>query len=126
MLVRNPLYVLKSSDTSFRAFLADTLDAMGYWPSYVNPDLCLRPEVKPDGFGYYEYIIYYVDNVLCISHNPQKYMKIIHEDFKLKGDKIEPPDVYTGATLAKMKLDSGNYCWTMSPEQYMKAAVTNV
>ena len=25
-----------------------------------------------------------------------------------------------------MKLESGNYCWTMPPEQYVKAAVTNV
>ena len=25
-----------------------------------------------------------------------------------------------------MKLDSGKYCWTMSPEQYVKAVITNV
>ena len=52
-------------------------------------------------------------------------MKRIQEDFKLKDDKIEPPDVYLGATLAKMKLESGKYYWNMSPEQYVKAAVTN-
>jgi hypothetical protein len=34
--------------------------------------------------------------------------------------------VYLGATLAKMTLDSGETCWTMSPKQYVKAAVTNV
>ena len=53
-------------------------------------------------------------------------MKRIQEDFKLKDDKIEPPDVFPGATLAKIKFDSGKYCWTMSTEQYVKAAVTNV
>jgi hypothetical protein len=53
-------------------------------------------------------------------------MKRIQEDFKLKDDKIAEPDVYLGATLSKMKLDSGKQCWTMSPEQYVKAAVTNV
>ena len=65
--------------------------------------------MKPDGFKYYEYILCCVDDVLYISHNPQKLMKRILEDFKLKDDNIEPSDVYLGATLANMKLESGKY-----------------
>ena len=42
-------------------------------------------------------------------------MERINEDFKLKYYKIEHLDVYPGSTLAKMKLESGKYCWTMSP-----------
>ena len=53
-------------------------------------------------------------------------MMRIQEEFKLKDDNIEPPDVYLGDTLAKMKFYSGKYCWIMSPEQFLKAAVTNV
>ena len=64
--------------------------------------------------------------MLCISHNPLKLIKINQEGFKLKDENIEPPDVHLGATLAKMKLESGKYCWTILPEQYVKAAVTNV
>jgi hypothetical protein len=44
----------------------------------------------------------------------------------LKDDKIAEPGVYLGATIAKMSLDNGKMCWTMSPEQYLKAAVANV
>ncbi len=64
--------------------------------------------------------------MLCISSDPKKSMRRIQEDFKLKDDKIEEPDVYLGATIAKMSLDNGKMCWTMSPEQYVKAAVNNV
>ena len=39
MLVRKALCVLKSSGAAFRSFLADTLDAMVYRPSYTKPDL---------------------------------------------------------------------------------------
>ena len=53
-------------------------------------------------------------------------MKSIREYFNLKDNKIEPPDVYLGATLAKMMLKSGKYCCTMPPEQYVKVAVTTV
>ena len=126
MLVIKALYGSKISGAEFGVFLAETLDALDYRLSYADPDLWLRPVVNLDSFKYYEYIICYVDDVLYISYNPQKLMKIIQEDFKLKYNKIEPPDVYTGASLSKMKLESDKYCWTMSPEQYVKAAVTNV
>ena len=53
-------------------------------------------------------------------------MKMIQEDFKLMDRKIEPPEIYIGASLAKIKFESGKYCWNISPEQYVKAAVTNV
>ena len=126
MLVKNTLYELKGSGAAFRALLAETMDEMSYRPRYSDPYLWLRLAVKPDGFEDYEYILSYVDDVLCISHKPQKSMKRIQEDFKLKDDKLEPPDVYLGATLADMKLESGKYCWTMLPEKYVKAAVSNV
>ena len=53
-------------------------------------------------------------------------MERIQEYFKLNDHKMEPPDVYIWETLAKMKFDSGKYCWTISLEQYVKAMVTNV
>jgi hypothetical protein len=117
---------LKSSGAAFRAFLTEMLNAMDCRPSYADPDVWMRPAVKPCGTEYYEYILVYVDDVLCISHNPLKSMKRIQTDFKLKEDKMEPPDVYLGATIARMKLADGKTCWTMSPELYVKSAVANV
>ena len=75
---------------------------MGYRPSYADPYLLLQPEVKPDYYEYYEYILCYVDDVLCISHNLRKLMKRIQEDFNIKDNKIEPTDVYLRATVPKM------------------------
>ena len=92
---------------------------------YANPDLWLRPSVNPEGFEYYEYILCYVHDVLCIYHNPRNSTKKIQGNFKLKDDKIEPPDVYLVETTDKMILESGKYCWTMLIEKYVKAVVTN-
>ena len=50
----------------------------------------------------------------------------IQDQFKLKDDKIEEPENYLGAVLAKMTMNDGSECWTMSSEKYCKAAVTNV
>ena len=70
ILMRKVLCVLKSSGAEFREFLAETLDSMGYIPSYSDPDLWLQTAVKLEGFENYEYIICYINNVLCVSHNP--------------------------------------------------------
>jgi hypothetical protein len=126
MLITKALYGLKSSGAAFRAHLAETLDAMGYKPSYADPDVWLRPAVKPDGFEYYEFILCFVDDVLAISADPKKSMDRIQEDFKPKDDKIAEPEVYLGATLSKMSLDNGRSCWSMSPEPYVRLAVANV
>ena len=68
----------------------------------------------------------YVDDVLSISHDPQKKMDGIKNTFKLKIDKTEEPENYLGANISKMTTADGRVCWTMSSGQYCKAAVANL
>ena len=68
----------------------------------------------------------YVDDVLSISDIPEDALKGIQTVFKLKGDKMEPPEVYLGAELANMVTADGVDVWTMSSDKYCKAAVENV
>jgi hypothetical protein len=91
----------------------------------ADPDMWIRPGVKPDSFEYYEMVLVYVDDVLCISHDPAATMKGIQGTFKLKDDKIEKPTHYLGAQISQKVID-GVECWTMSSEQYVKAAIANV
>ena len=53
-------------------------------------------------------------------------MKVIQAKFKLKGYKIEEPDMYVGAELSNMTNVDGKYCWAMSSDKYCTSAVTNV
>ena len=57
MLFKKEVCRFKSSDTVFRLHLAETLDEMGYKPSYTDPDVLIRKSVKPNVFEYYEYIL---------------------------------------------------------------------
>ena len=86
----------------------------------------MRPALKPDGFKYWEYILCYVDDILCVSHNPKKSMNLIKSKFKIKDDKMEPPETYLGATITKMDNVDGDSCWAMSSDQYCAALVNNV
>ena len=70
-------------------------------------------------------MLIYVDDILCISHDPHATMKGIQATFKLKDDKFEKPEIYLGAMLTQ-KIINGMECWTISSEQYVKASVANV
>ena len=75
---------------------------------------------------YYEYVLCYVDDVICISDEHFHTMKSIQVKFKLKGGKIDKPDVYLGAQLSKITNVGGQYCWTVYSDKYCTAEVTNV
>jgi hypothetical protein len=124
-LVKKALYGLKSAGAAFRSLLADTLVDIGYKPTKADPDVWLRPAAKTNGFEYYELVLCYVDDILCISDNPKATLFDLTSVFKLKDDKIEPPDVYLGAQLDKMIIGDVE-CWTMSAEKYVTASVKNV
>jgi hypothetical protein len=125
MIIRKALYGLKSSGAAFRAHLAETLYELDYKPTKADPDVWIRPATKPDGFEYYEITLVYVDDILCISHDPKATMEGIQATFQLKDNKIEKPEHYLGAQLAQ-KVIGGVECWTMSSEGYVKAAIANV
>jgi hypothetical protein len=72
--------------------------------------------VKPDGLEHREHVLCCIHDALCMSAKAAKSMERIQDDFKLKDDKTEPPGVCLRATLAKMKLENGKTCWTMSPK----------
>lgn len=128
MIVRRALYGLKSSGASFRAFLAERLDEIGFKSSIADPDVWMRKATKPDGESYYEYMLAYVDDLLCMSFDPTRTMQQIVENgekMKFKKNKIEPPEFYLGARISKKDLNGKNV-WTMSCTDYAKAAVDNV
>ena len=125
MFIHKALYGLKSSGAAFHAHLAETLDDIGFVPTRVDPDVWHQTAVKEDGFEYYEYVLCYVDDILAISHKVKDDLKAVQAIFKLKDDKIEPPDMYLGATLSVME-DDGIQGWCMTSDKYVKAAVENV
>ena len=63
------LYALKSTGATFREFLDERLDKMGYKSSIEDPDVWTRPETKSDGEQYYEFILVYVEYLLAISQD---------------------------------------------------------
>lgn len=125
LVIRQALYGLKSSGAAFRAFLAEKLDHIGFKSSIADPDVWMRPAIKASGEEYYEYMLCYVDDLLCVSAEPSRAMNEIRSSLKFKNDRTEEPDFYLGVDLKKKDLD-GRSVWTMSSADYLKAAIDNI
>jgi hypothetical protein len=82
-----------------------------------------RPE---DGFEYWAYILIYVDDILCVHHNPGGELVRLDKYFKMKDGSIQEPTIYLGEKLKKTVLPNGVIAWGMISSKYVNAAVQNV
>ena len=126
MIIRKALYGLKSSGFAWRSMLKESLTNLGYDNTKADPDVYRRAQVKPNGFKYYEYLLVYVDDILCISHKPKETMDLLAGIYRLKEDSVGPPDRYLGANVGKFQLPDGREAWSISSNDYLKSAVKNL
>lgn len=128
-IVRRALYGLKSASAAFRSFMAKKFDELGFKSSNADPDVWMRPARKDTGEEYYEYLISYVDDILCISQDAKQVLEDLRSDGKIKykNDKIEPPEMYLGARLQpKTVARTGQTVWSVSSHDYIKATIDAV
>ena len=106
--------------------MANKLDEIGFKSSPADPNVWLRPEIKPDSEEYYEYVLMYLDDILAISIDPTEIIKSMEgKTVKYKNCKIAPPEMYLGARL-KRNIINGNMCRTITSYDYVIAAVQTI
>ena len=82
---------------------------------------------KPDGSGYYDYVLLYTDDEPVISENVQYVLRDHFVKYcDLKEDSIGPPEIYLGGRLHKVDLENGVKAWVFGSTQYVRANVDNV
>jgi len=88
----------------------------------------MRKAINPsDGIENWEYVLLYVDDALCISHNPRKVLENeLGKYWKLKPESIGPLSIYLGNKVTKVILENNVEAWSFSSSQYVQNAVENV
>jgi len=74
-----------------------------------------------DGEEYYEYLLVYVDDLMCVSENPLDVIEKLQPVYGYKTKDTGPPKQYLGATITRYHLDGIN-CWASSAKEYLEKA----
>jgi hypothetical protein len=65
---------------------------LGWHPCRADRDLWMKSETRPDdGVLYWAYILIYVDDILCVHHDPGSPLAKMDEYFKMKEGSIQVP-----------------------------------
>jgi hypothetical protein len=120
-------YGLKSAGAAFRNTLADCMNNLGWKPYHAAHHLSTKAETHPeDDVMHWDYMLIFVDDILCVNHDPCTPMANLDEYFKMKEDSIQAPIFYLGARLKKTVFPNGVVSWGMISSKYAQSAVQNV
>jgi hypothetical protein len=87
----------------------------------------MKAETRPDdGVLYRAYILIYVDDILCVHHDPSAPLAKLDEYFKMKEGSIQVTTFYLGANMNKTFLPNGVVAWGMSSSKYVQSDAHNV
>ena len=79
-----------------------------------------RPE---DKLEYYLYILYYVNDISCIHHDPDDVLSRLNRYVPLKAGSVRSTNMYLGKNLKCMQLHNGIWAWSMSSSKDVREAV---
>ena len=86
----------------------------------------MRSATRTYGQDYYEYILLYIDDCLCISENTKHALLQVDKYFPINPTSLGPPKTYLGGTFSKIQLPNGVHSWAFSSSQYVHEAVKSV
>lgn len=126
-LITRALYGGKTSGRDYRNALRACMKLLKFKSCLADPDVWMRLSHKSTGQEYWEYVLLYVDDVLCVSCNAEHILREeIGKFFTLKEESIGDPDIYLGNKVSKVVLEDGTKAWAFSSSKYTQAAVENV
>jgi hypothetical protein len=126
-LIVRALFGLKSAGEAERNHLAECMKYLGWNPCRAGKDLWMKAETRPDdSVLYWAYILIYVEEILCVHHDPGAPLAKLYEYFKMKEGSIKVPTFYLGAKMKKSVLPNGVVDWGMNSSKYVQSAVQNI
>ena len=126
IFITRALYCLKSSGAAWRSHLVETLRDMNFKSSYADPDVWMRVAYKEDGTSFYEVVLCYVDDLLCMSVDPAAILRCVEQTYQLK-EKPCKPEHFLGATVKEFYFQGdAKPRWAMLSNEYVTNAIKTV
>jgi hypothetical protein len=126
-IIVRALYGGKSAGADYWRHVRHAMHEMGFESCKADPDVWFRPGTRDDGTKYWQYALLYVDDILAIMEEPEKFLREeLGVRFTIKEKSIGPPTQYLGNKVSEVTMENGVKCWSFSSSQYVQNAVKNV
>ena len=127
-VIKRALYGGKYAGSDYWKHMRTCMNHLGFSPCIADPDVWMQKAINTkDNSEYWEYVLLYVDDALCISHRPREVLeKEIGKYWLLKNNSLGPPNIYLGNKVTKVYLENGVSAWAFSSSQYVQNAVASV
>ena len=103
------------------------MEHLGFKPCKADGERWMRPAIKDSGEEYWEYVLLYVDDALCVSMNGEHVLNNkLGKYFYIKEGSVGLPDIYLGNKVTQVTLANGVKAWGWSSSQYVQALCKNV
>ena len=97
------------------------MEYLGFTPCKADREIGIREAQKDSGEFYWEYVLLYVDDTLCISMNGKYVLENeIGKYFYIKEGSVGPPSIYLGNKVSNVTLENGKQAWAFSSSQYVQ------
>ena len=121
------LYGGKSAGADYWRHVREAMTNMNFKACPADPDVWMWPGTKSDGTSYWQFVLLYVDDILAIMEEPEKYIREeLGSYFTIKPKSIGLPTQYLGNKVSEVTLENGTRCWSFSSSQYVQNTVNNV
>lgn len=103
------------------------MEFFGFWSCKSDLEFWTRKSTKPNNDAYWEYVLLYVDNCMCVSYNAKKVLEDeIGKYFCFKSKSIGRPDICLGNKVLLVTLSNGVQAYALSLSRYVQNSLNNV
>ena len=83
------------------------MNKLGFISCKADSDVWMQKATNDLGVDYWEFVLLYVDDILCVSHRGEEVLRNeIGKHFILKEASIGPPDQYLGGKVRKRNINT--------------------
>ena len=127
VIIVRALYGLKYSALSWRNHIYDILvNHLGFQSYLANPSFWFEAATYKIFNEYYTYIIVYVDDLLIVEKDSQKYMAMLQSKNTVTPSRIGEPKVYLLYYVGKVIYSDIYYSWEVRSDSYIIEAINIV
>jgi hypothetical protein len=118
---------LKSAGVEFMNHLDECINCLGWKPCRADHYLWMKAEMRPDDdMVYWVYMLIYIDDILCVHHDPGMLLAKLDEYFKMREGSIQVSTFYLDAKLKKTAMPNCVVAWGMISSKYVQFAVQDM